>query len=127
MSVEKFGLIDKPCVNTDMRLIGGHRRTEIYRAYGVEDIQVWWPSRTLTDEEVRELNIRLNRNTGSWDWEKLGDLFDPNELLDWGFDTSEIGWSGEEPHLPAPAEYTEEIANKVEYLECPNCHHKWPK
>jgi DNA modification methylase len=90
-SVRKFGLIDKPCVNTDMTLIGGHRRTDVYRAYGLETIEVWWPSRKLTAAEVKELNIRLNRNTGSWDMEKLASFFDPNDLLEWGFQDWELG------------------------------------
>lgn len=114
-SVQKFGLIDKPCVNVDGTIIGGHRRTDVYRAYGLTEIEVWWPSRRLTLEEVRELNIRLNRNTGDWDWEKLGAM-NPNDLIDWGFDPEDlgIGFEPEEPdQVPEPQiDRAEELQKK---------------
>ena len=39
----------------------------------------------FTEEEIDELNIRLNKNTGSWDWDKLANEWDVNLLCEWGF------------------------------------------
>jgi site-specific DNA-methyltransferase (adenine-specific)/site-specific DNA-methyltransferase (cytosine-N4-specific) len=118
-SVQKFGMIDKPIVNTDMMLIGGHRRTDIYRAYGLETIDVWWPSRRLSKREVDELNIRLNKNTGSWDFDALANFFDAGDLCEWGFEEWELGIGGNEkegePETPAPElDRAEELREKYQ-------------
>jgi hypothetical protein len=39
----------------------------------------------LSREQVDELNIRLNKNTGAWDWEILANDWDVNLLCEWGF------------------------------------------
>jgi ParB-like chromosome segregation protein Spo0J len=39
----------------------------------------------LSKEEERELNIRLNKNTGEFDMDILANEFDIDELTDWGF------------------------------------------
>ncbi len=92
-SLDKFGMIDKPIVNADSAhtIIGGHQRKHVLEATGVKEIECWIPDRELTDKEVEELNIRLNKNTGSWDFDTLADEFDLDELLDWGFSENELG------------------------------------
>ena len=44
----------------------------------------------LTDKEVEELNIRLNKNTGNWDFDALANRFEVPDLLEWGFDEREL-------------------------------------
>ena len=39
----------------------------------------------LNKEQERELNIRLNKNTGEFDMDILANEFDIDELVDWGF------------------------------------------
>lgn len=85
-SIDKFGLIDKPVVNQNLKLIGGHQRVRLLRESGINDCDVWFPSRPLTDSEVRELNIRHNANTGQWNIELLMQDFGLQELKDFGFD-----------------------------------------
>ena len=89
-SLDKFGLIDRPIVNQDMEVIGGHQRLEILRGQGVKFVEAWVPDRLLTPKEVEELNIRLNRSN-FWDFDALANNFDINELLNWGFDEEELG------------------------------------
>ncbi len=94
-SLAKFAQVTSLVVNTDNQLIGGHQRKQVLSAmaeYGsntLVDVRV--PSRTLTAEEVNELNIRLNRNTGEWDWDVLAESFDQMDLTDWGFTEEEFG------------------------------------
>jgi DNA modification methylase len=44
----------------------------------------------LTRDKERELNVRLNKNTGEWDWSILATEFDVEELTEWGFSEDEI-------------------------------------
>lgn len=99
-SVVEFGKVVPIVVNTGMRknnIIGGHQRVQIYADLGEGDqeIEVRVPSRELSDEEEMELNIRLNKNTGSWDFEKLAKGFDMEELTSWGFVEEDLkAWFG---------------------------------
>lgn len=89
-SIDKFGLIDKPIVNLDGTLIGGHQRKVILKKMGLKEVECWVPEVALTAKEVDELNIRLNKNTGDWDFEKLANEWEPTDLLDWGFTLDEL-------------------------------------
>ncbi len=126
-SLDKFGMIDKPIVNADSAhtIIGGHQRKHVLESTGVKEIECWIPDRELSDKEVEELNIRLNKNTGSWDFDVLANEFELPDLVEWGFEPFELGINNE----PAPEfkEYDESVADDVEFIECPNCGHKWPK
>jgi hypothetical protein len=82
-SIGKFGLIDRPFINLDGTIIGGHQRLSILKTEETE-IEVWIPSRSLDEKEVEELNIRHNQ-TGSWDFDILANEYDENDLFDWGF------------------------------------------
>lgn len=91
-SVEQFGRVEPVIVNTGTRkncVIGGHQRLKIYADLGVVEIEAKVPSRELTEDEEKELNLRLNKNTGSWDFDKLGE-FDMDMLLNVGFDDEEL-------------------------------------
>jgi ParB-like chromosome segregation protein Spo0J len=126
-SLDKFGMIDKPIVNLDAgnTIIGGHQRKHVLEASGVSECECWVPDRALTEREVEELNIRLNKNTGAWDFDVLANEFELPDLIEWGFEPFELGVNDE----PAPdfKEYDESVADEVEFIECPNCGHKWPK
>jgi len=106
-SLDKFGMIDKPIVNADSAntIIGGHQRKHVLEATGVKEIECWIPDRELSDKEVEELNIRLNKNTGSWDFDVLANEFQLDDLLDWGFDKGELDldlWAEDAPEDVEP-------------------------
>ncbi len=91
-SITRFNEVEPVVINIGSRnnvLIGGHQRLIIYADLGKEEIDVRVPNRELTIEEETELNLRLNKNTGSWDWNKLKDI-DINKLLDVGFRDEEL-------------------------------------
>ena len=50
----------------------------------------------LDYDKERELNVRLNKNTGDWDFDILNEAFEIEQLLDWGFDNSEINFGIED-------------------------------
>lgn len=47
----------------------------------------------LSEDAEKELNIRLNKNSGEWDWDMLANLFDMVDLVDWGFTADELNVS----------------------------------
>ena len=89
-SLEKFDLADPIIINTDNHVVGGHFRLRILKDKGEDiEVDVRVPNRKLTDKEERELNIRLNKNTGQFDYELLAN-FDEELLLDTGFESVEL-------------------------------------
>lgn len=89
-SLEKFGLCEPIVVNVDGQIIGGHQRFRLLQKMGQYEIDCFIPDRELSDEEVGELTIRLNKNSGDWDYDILADQWDVPSLLDWGFTEKEL-------------------------------------
>lgn len=91
-SIQEFGTVIPVVVNVGKRanvIIGGHFRVRLYKKRGIEEIDVVVPSRELTIAEEKRLNLRLNKNTGSWDPEKLKGM-GLTLLLDVGFDDEDL-------------------------------------
>ena len=87
-SVKKFGLVDPLIVNKDMTVIGGHQRLKVCK--DLKYIEIDCVVLDLTKEQERELNIRLNKSGGEWDFDLLSN-FEIEELKDWGFKEIELG------------------------------------
>ncbi len=92
-SIDTFGAVEPLIVNCAAKrrniVIGGHFRLEILRKLGYDKVPVVYVDIPDVKRE-KELNLRLNRNVGRWDLEKLRDLFDTEFLLDVGFDDSDL-------------------------------------
>jgi hypothetical protein len=89
-SIIEFGIIDRPCINLDNTIIGGHQRIEVLKKLGIGDVEVLVPSIMLTQEEVEKLNLILNKVGGDWDYDVLANEFDLDLLLQMGFTTKEL-------------------------------------
>jgi|SRR5208337_181657 len=113
VSLDKFGIIDKPFINTDGTIIGGHQRIKVLSKLEHDEIEVQVPNRTLTEPEVEELNIRHNRNAGEWDYDILANEFDLEDLFDWGFTDKELALDMN--NLGSDSE------EKEESKKCPTC------
>lgn len=94
-SIIKFGYVEPIAINTDNTIVGGHMRLRVMRQAGLihddEMITVVVPSRELTEDEFEELAIRLNKNTGKWDFDKIQQEFDQTSLREWGFSPMDFG------------------------------------
>ncbi len=91
-SIKRFGLVDPILVNNAPErngiVIGGHFRLQVARDIGYEEVPVVYVS--IPDEaKEKELNIRLNKNLGDWDYELLA-KFDESLLVDIGFTSQEL-------------------------------------
>ena len=91
-SITRFGFVDPLIVNTHKErkniLVGGHQRLKIAKELGYKDVPC--VEVDLTPDKEKELNVRLNKNTGQWDWDALANHFDVGELIDWGFNADEL-------------------------------------
>jgi len=91
-SIKRFGLVDPFIVNSTPRrknvIIGGHFRWTIAKEMGIKKVPVVYINISDIKRE-EELNIRLNKNTGEWDWNLLDD-FDESFLSNIGFSSQEL-------------------------------------
>ena len=87
-SIDKFGFVDPIIVNKNKDrknvVIGGHQRIKIAKRMGINKVPC--VELDLSLDQEKELNIRLNKNTGEWDWDELANHFEVKDLIDWGFD-----------------------------------------
>lgn len=89
-SLKRFGFVDPVIVNIhpgrENIIIGGHMRTRVARdVLNYEEVPCVEPL-----EQERELNIRLNKNSGEWDFDALSNYFEVDELTEWGFELGEL-------------------------------------
>jgi len=90
-SISRYGLAEPLTINIDNTLIGGNARYTVLKEKGIKECECYMPSRELTLKEVKELNVRLNKNiAGEWDYDILAEEFGALDLLEWGFEEKEL-------------------------------------
>lgn len=91
-SINRFGIVDPIIANiADNRrniVIGGHFRLEVAKQLGYTEIPVVYVNIPEIERE-KELNLRLNKNQGEFDYGLLA-KFDENLLKDIGFGSEDI-------------------------------------
>lgn len=115
-SIAKFGLIDKPIVTLQNKILGGHQRINLLKEMGYDHVMCWVPNRELSFDEEAELNLRLNRNQGSFDFDILANVYNEDDLKEWGFTDHEIPSIEEKEGI--------DIINSDEPASCPTCGRK---
>jgi hypothetical protein len=92
-SLKTFGCVEPVVVNKNpMRkdvIIGGHQRCKVWADLGNDTIPT--VEIELGEAEEMELNVRLNKNTGEFDFDMLSSYFDMEVLKEWGFQDYEFG------------------------------------
>ena len=91
-SIKQFGLVDPILVNCAKNrknyVIGGHFRLKCAKELGFTEVPVVYIDIPDEDRE-KELNIRMNKNIGEFDYELLAE-FDETMLSNIGFNSQEI-------------------------------------
>lgn len=91
-SIVKFGLVDPIICNSAQNrknvVIGGHFRLKVAKELRYKKIPVVYVNIPNIKKE-KELNLRLNKNTGEWDWNLLTD-FGEKFLSEVGFCSEEL-------------------------------------
>jgi DNA modification methylase len=91
-SIKRFGMVDPIIVNSAPNrrnvVIGGHFRLKIAKDLGFREVPVVFLN--IPDlEKEKELNLRLNKNLGEWDFDLLA-KFDESFLSEVGFSSEEL-------------------------------------
>lgn len=91
-SIQRFGLVDPLLANGAAErkniVIGGHFRLKVAKDLRIKEVPVIYLD--IPDEaKEKELNLRLNKALGDWDWELLSE-FDETLLSDVGFSSEEM-------------------------------------
>ena len=91
-SIKKYGIVDPLLANAAENrkniVIGGHFRLSVIKELGIKKVPVVYIN--IPDiEKEKELNIRLNKNTGEFDWDLLA-TFDESFLSNIGFSSEEL-------------------------------------
>ena len=87
-SIEEFPeMLDiRPIVvNADMVILGGNMRFKACKEAGLKEIPIIIAD-NLTEEQQREFLIKDNTSGGEWDFEILANVWDVEQLSDWGLD-----------------------------------------
>jgi hypothetical protein len=91
-SLVEFGFVQPVVINThkgrENVVIGGHQRIRVWVDLGNDKVPCL--EIDLSKKKERELNIRLNKNTGQWDYDLLSNNFDIDELVEWGFKEADL-------------------------------------
>jgi len=119
--IAKFGFIDRPIINCDKTIICGHQRIRVLKKMKAKTVECWVPDEQLSDEDVEELLIRHNLNQGNWSYDILGNLFEPLDLLKYGFTEDQLLGSYKEDQ----EESKEENSSSKKKNECPACGHEF--
>ena len=110
-SLTEFGFVDPVIVNRykgrENFIIGGHQRVKVWGEMGNDEVPVFYVS--LPEEKERRLNLRLNKNTGSWDYEILLEEFETEELIEIGFEEDELTPTEEIEEVPQETEGDDDI------------------
>jgi DNA modification methylase len=107
-SLKKFGVVEPIIYNKQTGyIVGGHFRVRELQKLGYTEIECVIVD--LSEEDEKELNIRLNANTGQWDWDELANNFELEDLNDWGLEVPNMKHEleAEEDDFDVDADVTE--------------------
>ena len=101
-------------------VLGGNMRLKAIRELAAENKiklkdSYFKKAESLTEDEQNQFIILDNQEFGDWDFDSLANLFNTDELLEWGFDSKEIGIF-DPATLDEQGKLDEKKKNK-----CPNC------
>ena len=112
-SIQRFGLVDPILVNKhkDRKdiIIGGHQRVRVAKDLDIDKVPCIELS--LTYEKQRELNVRLNKNSGEWDYDVLANMFEMEELQGWGFADKDF-WFLDQGELSNDVDYSDNTVDE---------------
>lgn len=117
-SLDKFSLAEPLVINLNNTLVGGHQRLALLKLKGILEVDVRVPDRELSSAEEQELNLRLNKNVGEWDFDALANLSE-DLLKEVGFEQEELDFHME---TNGPPEGSSSTGRKV---KCPECQHEF--
>ena len=103
-------------IDEDNVVLGGNMRLKALRAAGVFEIPV---KRVIgwSEQQKKEFIIKDNLGYGEWDWELVANIWEVEELAEWGLDVPNFGV--EDLGDPFEAEVSKNLMFKIEVI-CDN-------
>lgn len=106
-SIDKIGMAQPINITPEGTVLSGHARLLALKQKGIKEVDVYVASRSLTAKEQQEVLIRMNANTaGEWNTDTLANIFDQDDLTEWGLD---LPWEEEPLNPDNPDEPTEDF------------------
>ena len=113
-SLIRFGMVDPVMININPKrkniIIGGHQRTRVWKSLGKKTVPC--VELDLNLDQEKELNIRLNKNVGSWDHDMLANNFDLDDLKCWGLQEKDLFYKIDDLDLDKPTKEKCELCGK---------------
>jgi len=119
-NISTYGLVDRPIINQNMVLIGGHQRVRLLKRKKHKTVECMVPDRLLSDFEADDLLIGLNLHKGDWDYEHMANHWDVIDLLNKGFSEQQLLDQAKKAE-EVLSEGKEEKAAAKKKKTCPNC------
>ena len=102
-SLDQFGQVETIAIGPDNEIYNGHQRLNVWMAeHGPQymvDVRV--SDRPLDERERQKLTVFLHKGAaGEWDFDMMANTFEVDDLLDWGFEETELDldlWGVDEP------------------------------
>jgi len=118
-SLAEFGQIQTIAIGPDNEVYDGHQRKAVWSLlpqFGPDhEVDVRVSSRPLTEKERQKLVIYIHRGTNAnWDWDELANTFEVPDLLEWGFDESELQLDWGNDATPDPGAQVDKAAELQE-------------
>lgn len=101
-------------VDENLTILGGHQRIYALKDLGYADVTIKQVT-GLTERQKREFIIKDNASSGEWDTDILANLWDVEELENWGVPSFNFGDIGDEPDDPAGKDGQSKVHT------CPGC------
>lgn len=106
-------------VDKDGIILGGNMRYRAIQQLGLEMKDEWIKvAESLTAEEQRRFIVEDNVGFGEWDWDKLANEYEKEELEDWGLSLDK--WNDIEFDNIKSNE-DRETSDKKQTVTCPKC------
>jgi len=139
-SLEECGAARSIVIDENGVILAGNGLVEAAGQLGIENVQIVEADgntiiavrRTgLTAKQKKRLALFDNRSAelAEWDAGVIGEMIDKGVKLDDMFLPDELSKILDSFNVPDIdfKEYTEDVADDVQYCECPSCGHKFPK
>lgn len=114
-SLKNFDCVEPIIVNKHPErmdiIVGGHQRLKAMKSLKFKSVPTIEVSLDL--EAEKELNVRLNKNTGEFDYNLLEEHFSTDDLIDWGFHEDEFETSLDEGESDDDNPYTMKVTAPV--------------
>ena len=120
-SFAEFGQVETIAIGPEDEVYNGHQRLNVLmQQHGADyELDVRVSSEALTEKQREKLTVYLHRGAaGEWNFDTLANEFELDELLEWGFESAELGIV---PDFQPVDESEQPRLDQKSPVTCPHC------